>query len=156
MKISKRSVLAVVLLVVIAVAGGGYYVSRHGRATESAAEHAGQYTCPMHPFILKDKPGSCPICGMTLVKKVEGSTAGAKDREMLIHVSLSPTQQLMANVATVKVDKMPMDKEINATGIVQYDQSRQAKVTTGSGADRSWIQPIHGAWRSSTAESSTQ
>ncbi|UPT78460.1 heavy metal translocating P-type ATPase [Sulfurovum sp. XGS-02] len=25
-----------------------------------------QYTCPMHPEIIKDQPGSCPICGMSL------------------------------------------------------------------------------------------
>ena len=25
-----------------------------------------QYTCPMHPAIVRDKPGSCPICGMAL------------------------------------------------------------------------------------------
>ena len=25
-----------------------------------------QYTCPMHPQILQDSPGTCPICGMTL------------------------------------------------------------------------------------------
>ena len=28
-----------------------------------------QYTCPMHPEVLTDKPGSCPKCGMDLVKK---------------------------------------------------------------------------------------
>ena len=28
-----------------------------------------QYTCTMHPEILSDKPGKCPKCGMTLVKK---------------------------------------------------------------------------------------
>jgi hypothetical protein len=27
------------------------------------------YTCPMHPEVMTDKPGSCPKCGMTLVKK---------------------------------------------------------------------------------------
>jgi rubrerythrin len=27
------------------------------------------YTCPMHPKIKSDKPGKCPICGMTLKKK---------------------------------------------------------------------------------------
>jgi Cu2+-exporting ATPase len=26
-----------------------------------------QYTCPMHPEIIRDEPGSCPICGMDLV-----------------------------------------------------------------------------------------
>jgi Cu+-exporting ATPase len=25
-----------------------------------------QYTCPMHPEIIKDEPGSCPTCGMAL------------------------------------------------------------------------------------------
>lgn len=29
------------------------------------------YTCPMHPAVHADKPGSCPICGMPLVKKTE-------------------------------------------------------------------------------------
>ena len=27
------------------------------------------YTCPMHPEVITDKPGKCPKCGMTLVKK---------------------------------------------------------------------------------------
>ncbi len=29
------------------------------------------YVCPMHPNVQKDRPGSCPKCGMMLVKKVE-------------------------------------------------------------------------------------
>ncbi len=28
-----------------------------------------QYTCPMHPEVISNKPGQCPKCGMTLVKK---------------------------------------------------------------------------------------
>jgi hypothetical protein len=27
------------------------------------------YTCPMHPEVVQDKPGKCPKCGMTLVRK---------------------------------------------------------------------------------------
>jgi PBP1b-binding outer membrane lipoprotein LpoB len=32
------------------------------------------YTCTMHPQIIKDKPGKCPICGMDLVKKLADSS----------------------------------------------------------------------------------
>ena len=28
-----------------------------------------EYTCPMHTEVISDKPGSCPVCGMDLVKK---------------------------------------------------------------------------------------
>jgi Cu(I)/Ag(I) efflux system membrane fusion protein len=30
--------------------------------------YAGQYMCPMHPEVVRQKKGSCPICGMTLVR----------------------------------------------------------------------------------------
>ncbi len=28
-----------------------------------------RYTCPMHPEVISDEPGRCPVCGMTLVEK---------------------------------------------------------------------------------------
>ncbi|WP_294238495.1 heavy metal translocating P-type ATPase [uncultured Chryseobacterium sp.] len=31
-------------------------------------KRAAQYTCPMHPEIIRNKPGDCPICGMDLVR----------------------------------------------------------------------------------------
>lgn len=42
--------------------------------TESAVDHSvkhldAKYVCPMHSQIIRDKEGSCPICGMTLIKK---------------------------------------------------------------------------------------
>src|SRR5690606_26057788 len=33
----------------------------------STKKQPAQYTCPMHPEIVRDEPGSCPICGMDLV-----------------------------------------------------------------------------------------
>ena len=27
------------------------------------------YTCPMHPEVISDEPGSCPECGMDLVER---------------------------------------------------------------------------------------
>ncbi|WP_378945964.1 heavy metal translocating P-type ATPase [Mesorhizobium sp. ANAO-SY3R2] len=36
------------------------------RPAEKPAPKGTQYTCPMHPEIIRDQPGSCPICGMAL------------------------------------------------------------------------------------------
>ncbi len=55
----------------------GYYLGSAPQApamapAETALEHAEKhldpsYVCPMHPQIVRDDPGSCPICGMDLV-----------------------------------------------------------------------------------------
>ena len=34
---------------------------------EKPQSKGAQYTCPMHPQIVRDAPGSCPLCGMALV-----------------------------------------------------------------------------------------
>ncbi|MGH8643371.1 MAG: heavy metal-binding domain-containing protein, partial [Gammaproteobacteria bacterium] len=40
--------------------------SRGSIATVLRPEPAAGFTCPMHPEILRDEPGECPICGMAL------------------------------------------------------------------------------------------
>jgi rubrerythrin len=47
-------------------------MERTSEAMKKAEQTAPQnfyYTCQMHPQIHADKPGKCPICGMTLIKK---------------------------------------------------------------------------------------
>ena len=50
----------------------------HGgdHADHAAAEAPAQYTCPMHPEVVSDQPGSCPKCGMFLVPVEEKSEHG--------------------------------------------------------------------------------
>lgn len=38
----------------------------HKKIQNVNANHAGMYTCPMHPEVLQKGPGVCPICGMNL------------------------------------------------------------------------------------------
>jgi Cu+-exporting ATPase len=49
-------------------------------ATTAPPKRGTQYTCPMHPQIVRDGPGSCPICGMALVP-IAG-TGEADDSEL--------------------------------------------------------------------------
>jgi Cu(I)/Ag(I) efflux system membrane fusion protein len=140
MALNKKIAIPLVVIILALAAGGGWYLwqKKHlGTAGEQKAAQGKQlYTCSMHPFIIKDKPGTCPICGMELIKKIDSVASGGtqtpeqkQQADMLGHVSLSPTQRIMANVATVEVKQQALNKEINAVGIVQFDQSRQAKVT---------------------------
>ena len=39
---------------------------RDGRPAPTPAPKGTKYTCPMHPEIVRDGPGDCPICGMAL------------------------------------------------------------------------------------------
>jgi Cu+-exporting ATPase len=43
---------------------------------EAAAVPDAEYTCPMHPEIVRDKPGACPICGMALEPRVAALDEG--------------------------------------------------------------------------------
>ncbi len=43
--------------------------------------HTSSWTCPMHPEVIRDQPGSCPICGMALEPK-EASLDVADDGEL--------------------------------------------------------------------------
>jgi Cu2+-exporting ATPase len=43
-----------------------------------------QFTCPMHPEIIRDEPGACPICGMDLVPMEADSSAENKTYDKLL------------------------------------------------------------------------
>src|SRR5882757_330842 len=60
-----------------------------------------QYTCPMHPEILRDKPGTCPICFMDLVKVGEAGVNGS--------LQLNESQIKLANISTAPVVKKEME-----------------------------------------------
>ena len=50
---------------------------RHAPARAGGASTGGaQWTCPMHPEIVRDGPGSCPICGMALEPMTPSAAAG--------------------------------------------------------------------------------
>jgi Cu+-exporting ATPase len=43
-----------------------FYASGRAAGRKKAAPANVQYTCPMHPEIVRNAPGACPICGMAL------------------------------------------------------------------------------------------
>lgn len=47
----------------------GYAVNDQAPLSKTEKHHSVKYTCPMHPEVSMNKPGKCPKCGTTLVKK---------------------------------------------------------------------------------------
>ncbi|MEI7789089.1 MAG: efflux RND transporter periplasmic adaptor subunit [Chlorobiaceae bacterium] len=135
MALNKKFAIPLVIILLTFAAGGGWFLWQH-KPGQKEVQVKQLYTCSMHSFIIKENPGLCPVCGMELIKKIDTAVkavakpAGQQQEAILHeHVSLSEKQRIMANVATAEATSETLNKEINAVGIVQYNQSRQAKVT---------------------------
>ncbi|CAN5423860.1 heavy metal translocating P-type ATPase [soil metagenome] len=48
-------------------------------------QNPAQYTCPMHPQVIENAPGNCPICGMTLVPLVKPENDSAMSGHEMNH-----------------------------------------------------------------------
>ncbi len=95
------------------------------------------YTCGMHPQIILEHPGNCPICGMKLTPirspgvdaNAPGSTAIAVD---------AATQQNM-NLRTAVIQRGPLRKTIRTVGTIDYNETALADVTTHF---KGWIEKL--------------
>ncbi|MBT1701709.1 efflux RND transporter periplasmic adaptor subunit [Chryseosolibacter indicus] len=78
------------------------------------------YTCPMHPSVVADRPSTCPVCGMDLVRKARPGEE-VKITEDLSKLIKSPNEIVVASIETVKGEYKSMPVTVRAQGIVTYD-----------------------------------
>jgi membrane fusion protein, copper/silver efflux system len=86
------------------------------------------YTCTMHPQVISDKPGVCPICQMELVKKVSDDIPAEK-KEMQGMVTLDGNKQSLANVSTVTLRKENLQKEITAYSYLDFAEQNRKTIS---------------------------
>ena len=74
-----------------------------------------KYTCPMHPEIIRDKPGKCPICFMDLVKvgstEDDGSIVLNESQIRLANISTAPVLKKEMEIKTILSGKMVVNEE---------------------------------------------
>jgi len=100
----------------------------HDHATATASSPKKQmYQCPMHPQIIQDHAGTCPICGMDLVP-MDGQESAPADVEGHATVKIDHERQQLIGLRTELVAEGPVGGELRALGRVAVDETRVRKV----------------------------
>jgi len=111
---SNGKIISVVAIVV--ALGIGWFAGKSSApmSNETAVEHSvkhldSKFQCPMHPNIVKDKEGSCPICGMTLIPVKQEKPKAKKEKVILYWVA-----PMDPNYRRDKPGKSPMGMDLEA------------------------------------------
>lgn len=87
-----------------------------------------KYTCPMHPQIIRDQPGKCPICGMDLVPM-------SSSNELQMDSSLVPllkpvNEQVVSTISTISPADGSRIFTVPVQGIVTFDTRNQESISS--------------------------
>ncbi|GIU11139.1 RND transporter MFP subunit [Shewanella sp. c952] len=86
-------------------------------AAQSNGDGNVKYVCPMHPHVVSDVPGTCPICGMNLEKV----SIGGVGEEVVVGVSGGMQQAL--GMRSEQVTKGTLWKLVKTIGTVEYNEN---------------------------------
>ena len=149
----KRNVTFRVSIILLLITGvlGITYVSSEQTNSVSKAEQAlliakKQFVCSMHPEIVKDEMGDCPICGMSLIEKIDQDNNSV---DTLLNDVVTPANEsVLGAVEIVSPFQAELPVIIEASGIINYDSRKIRTVSArfGGVVERSFVkyqfQPI--------------
>lgn len=132
----KKIILAFFLLAPLA-AGTIWLAGCSQNSSAAPAEKKQLYTCGMHPQIILDHPGNCPICGMKLtpIRNLETPATGSNSTAITLD---AVTMQKM-NLRTVDIARGPLRRIIRTVGTIDYNETALADVTTKF---KGWIEKL--------------
>jgi len=152
--VATMSIVRWVLVLLTALVATGSILSFVGvHFGSSRGASSGQvYYCPMHPSVVQDHPGECPICSMTLVLKVAGKTnpfaargasqtaaATAPGVPGLADVDLTPERIQLIGMRTARVKREAIGGDLRTVGVVAANERGLAQINTRFGG---WIQKL--------------
>ncbi len=135
MKLANRLKKCVFMLAAVAALGAaGLALTGCGRQAAAEAENQTLYTCGMHPQVVQDKPGNCPICGMKLTP-MRKPDAGAHSQA----IAVDPVTVQNMGIRTAEVTRGPLRRAIRTVGTIEYNETSLAEVTMKF---RGWIEKL--------------
>ncbi len=117
--------------------------SRGVSAPPAETAGAAQYRCPMHPQVVQDRKGECPICGMDLVRVADAAKAGAPLHD--VHgapaarapgsapgaMAIGADKQKVIGVVVSPVEKASGTRTLRVLGRVAPDEKRVYRINAG-------------------------
>ena len=120
--------MLVVSLVAVGIVGLLLILPHFGAASKPAAEKQ-LYTCGMHPQIIQDHPGDCPICNMKLepVRKQQSWEQSSGENNATITVDPVTIQTMGVRIG--EVTEGPLERSIRTVGVVDFNETALTDVT---------------------------
>ena len=103
--------------------------ARPAGATDRVAVPNVEYYCPMHPQIVRDTPGNCPICGMPLSKRAKSAGPTSLPEGVLAQVQMTPEKMRLGRIATTAAEYRLLGQVIRTVGEITYDETRRRTIT---------------------------
>ncbi|MDH3784441.1 MAG: efflux RND transporter periplasmic adaptor subunit, partial [Acidobacteriota bacterium] len=114
-----------------------------GSATATLPMHI----CPMHPQVVQEGPGSCPICGMDLVPvtSVQDSQGTESDRAIFI----DSAQAQRVGVTSEPARRETVGRNLRTLGVLDFNADRISWINTKFSG---WIENVHVSYVGQTVE----
>jgi len=94
-----------------------------------AASSEIEYYCPMHPSVVREAPGNCPICGMPLSKRKKGQNEELPEG-VTARVHLAPFRVAQAGIRTAEITYEPLVETVTTVGFVTFDERRLSHISS--------------------------
>lgn len=134
----KTKAYALLLIAMLAAGATGAVAAWHVRAgwvPVSDTQNSEEWTCGMHPTVVRSSAGACPICGMDLVLR---RTASQTNHNHLIHVD--PAIRQAIGVRTSLVKQGPLTRRLRILARVVPDERRESVVTSKYAG---WVEKLY-------------
>jgi RND family efflux transporter MFP subunit len=94
----------------------------------------------MHPQVIQDHPGNCPICGMKLTPIRSGGAGANTNAANSSAIAVDAATQQNMNIRTAEIQRGPLRKTIRTVGAIDYNETALADVTTKF---KGWIEKLN-------------
>lgn len=98
----------------------------HNMAMGNAQEEK-IYTCSMHPEIIRNKPGQCPICGMDLIEKVSMNSNGKLNLGAIIE---PVNETVIGQAKTILPLIKTVSGQVSAKGYITYNPKNVVSISS--------------------------